>query len=94
MFRDQDRQLLPVGIATIGASRLSHGQVGHVAPSHRARWPHRRRLETAAALLDDDRLDALLAGAVAFDDLPARLGDILEASAGGLSPVIAYGEAN
>lgn len=73
---------------------LVSSQVGHVAPGHRARWPHRRRLETAAALLDDDRLDALLAGAVAFDDLPARLGDILEASAGGLSPVIAYGEAN
>ena len=52
--------------------RLVSSQVGKVAPSHRARWTHRRRLAAALALLDDPALDALLAPAVAFEDLPAR----------------------
>ena len=74
------------------AKRLTivSSQVGHVATNHRSRWSHARRLETAAALLDDDRLDAVLAGSIAFDDLPQRIGDILSGTDGGLSPVIAY----
>ena len=46
--------------------RLVSSQVGQVAPSHRPRWTHRRRLAAALALLADPRLDALLAPAVAF----------------------------
>jgi hypothetical protein len=74
------------------AKRLTivSSQVGHVATNRRSRWSHARRLETAAALLDDDRLDAVLAGTIAFDDLPERIGDILTGTDGGLSPVIAY----
>ncbi|MND76800.1 Galactitol-1-phosphate 5-dehydrogenase [compost metagenome] len=44
-------------------------QVGHVPAARRARWPLSRRLETALALLADDRLDALISGETAFDDL-------------------------
>jgi NADPH:quinone reductase-like Zn-dependent oxidoreductase len=71
--------------------RLVSSQVGHVAPSHRAEWTHRRRLADALALLDDARLDALLAEPVAFRDLPARLPDILDAKSGILCQLIAYG---
>jgi NADPH:quinone reductase-like Zn-dependent oxidoreductase len=70
--------------------RLVSSQVGHVAPSHRPRWTHGRRLAAAVALLADVRLDALLAPAVAFHDLPARLPDILDAKSGVLCPLVAY----
>src|SRR5712692_7515962 len=46
--------------------RLVSSQVGRVAPSHRPRWTHRRRLGAALDLLADARLDALLAPAVVF----------------------------
>jgi len=70
--------------------RLVSSQVGHVAPSHRAGWTHHRRLTEAVALLADARLDALLAPAVAFHDLPARLPDILDAKSGVLCQLITY----
>ncbi len=89
----------PVEVALGGAFHakrltLVSSQVGHVATNRRARWTHARRLETAAALLDDGRLDALLAGTIAFDELPNRIADILQGNEGGLSPVIAYDPAN
>ena len=65
-----------------GGLRLVSSQVGHVAPSHRARWTHHRRLADAVALLADARLDALLAPAMPFPDLPARLPDILDPKSG------------
>lgn len=71
--------------------RLVSSQVGHVAPSHRARWSHRRRLEAALALLTDARLDALLAPAIAFHDLPMRLEGILSDTGGALCPLVSYG---
>ena len=49
--------------------RLIASQVGKVAPSHRRDWTHRRRLQHALELLDDDRLDALLEPSVGFDAL-------------------------
>jgi hypothetical protein len=70
--------------------RLISSQVGQVSPSHRPRWTHGRRLAAAVALLDDARLDALLAPAVAFAELPARLSDILAAESGVLCQLIAY----
>jgi threonine dehydrogenase-like Zn-dependent dehydrogenase len=70
--------------------RLVSSQVGHVAPSHRAGWTHHRRLAEAVALLNDARLDALLAPVVAFNDLPARLPDILDAKSGVLCQLISY----
>jgi hypothetical protein len=70
--------------------KLVSSQVGHVAPSHRADWTHGRRLAAAVAMLADARLDALLAPAVAFGDLPARLPDILDAKSGILCQLIKY----
>jgi NADPH:quinone reductase-like Zn-dependent oxidoreductase len=70
--------------------RLVSSQVGRIAPSHRPRWTHARRLAAALALLGDARLDALLAPAIAFHDLPRRLPDILDAGSGILCQPITY----
>jgi hypothetical protein len=70
--------------------RLVSSQVGRIAPSHRPRWTHGRRLAAALALLTDARLDALLAPAVGFQDLVRRLPDILDAKSGVLCQPIIY----
>ncbi len=70
--------------------RLVSSQVGRIAPSHRPRWTHARRLAAAIALLADARLDALLAPAVAFHDLARRLPDLLDAGNGILCQPITY----
>ena len=70
--------------------RLVSSQVGQIAPSHRPRWTHQRRLHAALALLADPRLDALLAPAVAFQDLARRLPGILDAGSGILCQPITY----
>ncbi len=85
----------PVAAALGGAFhsrrlRLVSSQVGRIAPSHRPRWTHGRRLAAALALLTDPRLDALLAPAVPFQDLARRLPDILDARSGILCQPIAY----
>ena len=59
--------------------RLMSSQVGKVAPSHRSRWSHVRRLAAALALLGDPALDVLLAAPVSFEELPARLPAIFDA---------------
>lgn len=70
--------------------RLVSSQVGQVAASRRPRWTHARRLAAAVALLDDDRLDALVGETVPFDQLNTQMADILGGARGGLAPVIAY----
>ena len=70
--------------------RLISSQVGQIAPSHRPRWSHGRRLAAALALLTDARLDALLAPPVLFGDLAQRLPEILDARNGILCQPIAY----
>ena len=70
--------------------KLVSSQVGHVAPSRRATWTYRRRLEEALRLLDDPALDALLAPPVAFGDLPKKLPDILNPTSGVLCQLIRY----
>jgi NADPH:quinone reductase-like Zn-dependent oxidoreductase len=59
--------------------RLTSSQVGRVPAERSARWSHRRRLETALALLDDPALDTLVSGETAFADAardyPAILSD-------------------
>ena len=70
--------------------RLISSQVGQIAPSHRPRWSHGRRLAAALALLTDARLDALLAPPVLFQDLARRLPEILGARNGILCQPIAY----
>jgi hypothetical protein len=70
--------------------RLISSQVGQVATSHRPRWSHRRRCAAALALLTDPVFDALLAPAIHFADLPARLADILAPAGGTLCQLIRY----
>lgn len=70
--------------------KLVSSQVGRVAPSHRARWTFSRRLAAALDLLADPRLDALLAPAIKFHDLPARLPDILAPRSGVLCQLVTY----
>jgi threonine dehydrogenase-like Zn-dependent dehydrogenase len=70
--------------------KLISSQVGQVASSHRARWTSRRRLDAALALLGDSRLDALLAPAIKFQELPLRLPDILVPQSGVLCQLVDY----
>jgi NADPH:quinone reductase-like Zn-dependent oxidoreductase len=70
--------------------RLISSQVGQVAPSHRPRWSHRRRMEAALALLADPALDVVIAPAVDFHDLPAQLPKILTEPGGVLCQLIRY----
>ena len=86
-----DKVAVPLGGAFHSRRlRLVSSQVGRVAPSHRARWTLGRRLAAALDLLADARLDALLAPAIEFHDLPARLPDILSAQSGVLCQVVTY----
>ena len=84
---------LPLGEA-FHARRLSlvSSQVGQVAPAMRGRRTHAERLALALALLEDARLDALLAPPVRFDDLPEALPGLLEGTAIWPCPTILYGE--
>jgi hypothetical protein len=70
--------------------KLLSSQVGKVAPSRRAEFTHRQRLEAALALTADPRLDALITPAVAFYELPLRLPDILKPQSGILCQLIKY----
>jgi hypothetical protein len=70
--------------------KLVSSQVGQVSPARRPRWSHQRRLAAALALLSDPALDALLAPAVAFDDLPAQLPRILKPGSGVLCQIVNY----
>jgi threonine dehydrogenase-like Zn-dependent dehydrogenase len=70
--------------------RLVSSQVGRVAPSHRPRWSHARRLAAALSLLGDPALDALLAEPIPLRDLPAALPGILGPASGMLCQPIRY----
>jgi threonine dehydrogenase-like Zn-dependent dehydrogenase len=70
--------------------KLVSSQVGRVAPSNRARWTHRRRLAAALDLLTEPALDVLLAPAIAFDDLPTRLPNILAPQSDILCQLVKY----
>jgi hypothetical protein len=70
--------------------RLISSQVGKVAPSRRAEFTHARRLAAAIDLLADPALDALLAPAVKFRDLPQQLPRLLAPETDVLCPVIDY----
>jgi threonine dehydrogenase-like Zn-dependent dehydrogenase len=70
--------------------RLISSQVGKVAPSRRAEFSHARRLAAAIALLADPALDALLAEATPFRDLPEQLPRLLAPETDMLCPVIDY----
>jgi threonine dehydrogenase-like Zn-dependent dehydrogenase len=70
--------------------RLVSSQVGSVAPSHRARFTPRQRMEEALRLLTDDRLDILLGEEIPFADLPAHLPRLLADNAAGVGALVRY----
>jgi NADPH:quinone reductase-like Zn-dependent oxidoreductase len=72
---------VPLGGA-FHSRRLSivSSQVGSIPSHRRARWTYSRRLMKAMDLLQDDRLDALISGETAFDDLQAAYPRILDAT--------------
>jgi threonine dehydrogenase-like Zn-dependent dehydrogenase len=83
--------LAPLGAAFHSRRlRLVSSQVGQIAPSHRPRWSYRRRLEAALKLLADPALDALLAPAIPFAELPAELPGILAPASGALCQLVRY----
>ena len=69
---------------------LKSSQVGHIPPDHAPRWNHRRRLAKALELLLDPRLDVLISGESAFEDLPSTM-EKLSRSPGALCHRIRYG---
>jgi threonine dehydrogenase-like Zn-dependent dehydrogenase len=84
-----------IGVALGGAFhsrrlKLISSQVGQVAATRRPRWTHGRRLAAALDLLREPALDALLAPAIDFADLPGRLADILSGQSGVLCQVVRY----
>ncbi len=70
--------------------RLISSQVGQVAPSHRPRWTHGRRLDAALAMLSAVCLDSLLMAEVDFSRLPDWLPRIFDAKSGILCQLVDY----
>lgn len=60
---------------------LKSSQVGHVAPTRRADWSHRRRLAMALSLLSDPVLDQLVTDTAPFHQLPGVLQRLASAGA-------------
>ncbi|MGF1643999.1 MAG: zinc-binding alcohol dehydrogenase [Thiotrichales bacterium] len=69
---------------------LRSSQVGSIAASQRARWSYRRRLELALRLLAEPRLDGLITGESAFEDLPTVMTRLSGAAAGEICHRIRY----
>ena len=81
---------VPLGEAFHAARlRIIASQVGAVAAPMRGRRTHAERMAIALDMLADSTYDTLLEGPTRFDDLPARMPDILRP--GGLCHVITYG---
>lgn len=75
--------------------RLLSTQVGSVSPAMRGRRSHGERMALALSLLDDARLDALLGPVIPFQELPSRIGAVLDPPPGApqpLCPVVTYGD--
>ncbi len=70
--------------------KLVSSQVGKIAPSHRSRWTHGRRLASAIVLTADPALDALIAPAVAFEELPGKLAAIFSPESDAVCQLIRY----
>jgi threonine dehydrogenase-like Zn-dependent dehydrogenase len=91
-----DREVaLPLGEA-FHAKRLQllSTQVGAVSPAMRGRRTHGERMALALSLLAEPVLDALCGPVLPFEELPARIADIVGPAAPGqiapLCPVVTY----
>jgi len=83
---------LPLGEA-FHSRRLTirSSQVGQVAPSHRAQWSHRRRLQRVLELLaNHPELDALVDEESPFEDLPQTMARLATDGAGVLCHRVRY----
>jgi len=82
---------LPLGEA-FHAKRLTlqSSQVGTVAPSQRARWDARRRMQLALTMLTDAALDVLITGESAFEELPQTMAELANGSGNTLCHRIRY----
>jgi NADPH:quinone reductase-like Zn-dependent oxidoreductase len=69
---------------------LKSSQVGSVAGPQRARWSTARRMQLALRLLAEPRLDALISGESAFEELPRVLARLASPSEYGLCHRIRY----
>ncbi len=87
-----DRQVMvPLGGAFHSRRlRLISSQVGQVAPTRRPRWTYARRLRKALDLLQDDVIDKLITGEVAFETLPQSMAEIFNPAASALATVVRY----
>jgi threonine dehydrogenase-like Zn-dependent dehydrogenase len=83
--------LLPLGEA-FHSRRLTlrSSQVGRLPPDRASRWNPRRRMQLALELLRDPRLDALITGESAFEDLPEVLATLSRDPGGALCHRIRY----
>ena len=70
--------------------RIISSQVGHVSPVKRGVVSHAERMQLAMTRLCDSDFDCLLEPAVAFDDLPERLPEILSGENRGLCQIVVY----
>jgi threonine dehydrogenase-like Zn-dependent dehydrogenase len=70
---------------------LKSSQVGTIRAERRARWTRSRRLALALELLADERLDCLLSGESAFEDLPSLMQQLAAGGRGTLCHVVRYG---
>ena len=82
---------LPLGEA-FHSRRLTirSSQVGRIPPERAPRWSLQRRMKLALELLRDARLDALITGESAFDDLPHVLARLSRDPAGALCHRVRY----
>jgi NADPH:quinone reductase-like Zn-dependent oxidoreductase len=86
-----DAVMLPLGGAFHSRRlKIISSQVARVAPSHRVRWTRARRLAAALDLLAEPALDALIAPAIKFHDLPTRLANILAPQSDILCQLVTY----
>jgi hypothetical protein len=69
---------------------IRSSQVGRVSPDRAPRWDSQRRLALALDLLRDPKLDALISGESAFEDLPGVLAGLSHNPGGTLCHRIRY----
>ena len=72
-------QIVPMALGGAFHARrltIASSQVGAVAPSQRARWDTRRRMQLALTLLGDASLDTLITGESDFETLPQVMADL------------------
>ncbi len=72
--------------------KLISSQVGQLPADRRARWTYRRRLVKALELLLEPDLDCLISGQSRFEELPALMPRLAEASGEVLCHRIVYGQ--